>query len=44
MNNVKKTLEYLVDILGENDRLSLVTFESTARRLCGLLRITDDNR
>lgn len=41
---VRETLKYLVDLMGENDRLSLILFESTASRLCPLLRVTSKNK
>lgn len=41
---VKKTLDYIIDLLGENDRFSLISFESSATRLSPLLRITKSNK
>ena len=40
---VKKTLSYILTILKENDRLSLVEFNSYSKRLCPLLRATNEN-
>lgn len=39
IENVKKTLNYLLELLGENDRISLITFNSSSTRLCKLLKI-----
>lgn len=40
---VKKSMVYLLEILTENDRLCIVTFESFAERLCPLLRVSPKN-
>lgn len=40
---VKKSLSYIVELLGESDRISLITFESFASRLIPLLRVTPSN-
>jgi len=44
LENLKNTLLVLLDLLGENDRLSLVSFDSSGRRLTNLRKITDSNR
>ena len=36
---VKNTLKYIIDILCENDRFCLISFESSAERLCPLLKV-----
>lgn len=36
---VKKTLNFILNFLDENDRLSLIIFESSAERLCPLIRV-----
>lgn len=40
---VKKSMSYLLELLGENDRLSIITFESFAERLCPLIRVNAAN-
>lgn len=40
---VKKSMSYLLELLSENDRLSIITFESFAERLCPLVRVTPEN-
>lgn len=40
---VKKSMSYLLELLGENDRLSIITFESFAERLCPLIRVNAVN-
>lgn len=42
--NVKKTLEYLLELLGDNDRLCLILFNSYATRLCHLMKTNDVNK
>lgn len=44
MELVKKTLSQILDYLGENDRISLIRFNTTAERLCPLLKVTDANK
>ena len=36
IENVKKALKYLLELLGENDRICLITFNSYGVRLCPL--------
>jgi len=35
------TLLYLISLLNENDRISLVLFDNSVRILCGLIRISE---
>ena len=44
MNYVKKTFEYLLEYLGDNDRLSVVSFENGAQRVSPFRRMTSDNK
>ncbi|KAL4437706.1 hypothetical protein ABPG74_012381 [Tetrahymena malaccensis] len=44
IQNVKKTLEYLLELLGENDRLCLILFNSYATRLCHLMKTNNSNK
>ena len=41
---LKDTLKYLVDLLGENDRISIVKFNGSAERLTPLQRVTEANK
>lgn len=41
---LKNTLKYLVDLLGEDDRISIVSFDSTAQRVTPLQRVTETNK
>eukprot|EP00331_Platyophrya_macrostoma_P021855 CAMPEP_0176434686 /NCGR_PEP_ID=MMETSP0127-20121128/16833_1 /TAXON_ID=938130 /ORGANISM="Platyophrya macrostoma, Strain WH" /LENGTH=432 /DNA_ID=CAMNT_0017817487 /DNA_START=169 /DNA_END=1463 /DNA_ORIENTATION=- len=41
---VRKTLTYLLGLLGDDDRISIVEFEDWATRLTPLLRVTDTNK
>lgn len=36
IDNVKKALKYLLELLGENDRICLITFNHKGVRLCPL--------
>jgi len=36
IENVKKALKYLLELLGENDRICLITFNDDGTRLCPL--------
>lgn len=40
---VKKSLSYIIELLGESDRISLITFENFATRLIPLLRVVPKN-
>lgn len=40
---VKATLRFLLETLTPSDRLSLITFNSYAKRLCGLKCVTGEN-
>lgn len=40
--NLKHAVEYIRSELNENDRLSIITFENTARRIHSLKRMTDE--
>lgn len=40
---VKKSLSYIIELLGETDRISLITFENFATRLTPLLRVVPAN-
>lgn len=44
MDIVKATLNCLVELLGERDRLSLITFESEAERLMPLMKVNLANK
>lgn len=44
INLVKDTLKLLLDLLNEKDRLSLITFSSTAYRLGGLKKVNSQNK
>ena len=44
LENLKRTLQILLDFLNEDDRLSLVSFNATGERLCNLMKITDNNK
>eukprot|EP00331_Platyophrya_macrostoma_P007796 CAMPEP_0176431506 /NCGR_PEP_ID=MMETSP0127-20121128/14851_1 /TAXON_ID=938130 /ORGANISM="Platyophrya macrostoma, Strain WH" /LENGTH=532 /DNA_ID=CAMNT_0017813523 /DNA_START=24 /DNA_END=1622 /DNA_ORIENTATION=+ len=41
---LRSTLNYLVDLLGEDDRISIVRFSSSAQRLSKLQRVTEANK
>mmetsp|Transcript_67640 Transcript_67640/g.78535 ORF Transcript_67640/g.78535 Transcript_67640/m.78535 type:complete len:576 (+) Transcript_67640:1-1728(+) len=41
---LRETLKYLVDLLGENDRMSIVQFSSSARRILPLKKVSDANK
>ena len=41
---VKGALEFLLNYLGDSDRLSIITFDTTASRLFPLLRTTKENK
>lgn len=41
---LKDTLKFLVDLLGEDDRISIVKFDSSAKRLTPLQRVTKSNK
>ena len=36
-------MKYVVEALTPSDRLSIITFESVGRRICGLKCVTSDN-
>lgn len=40
---VKETMRYLIETLTPADRLSIITFENYAERICGLKCITPEN-
>lgn len=40
LNLLLETVNFIVDSLSENDRLSVVTFNHKARRLIPLMRLT----
>ncbi|EAR89933.1 von willebrand factor type A (vWA) domain was originally protein (macronuclear) [Tetrahymena thermophila SB210] len=44
IENVKKTLEYLLELLGENDRLCLIAFDSCVSRRCHLMKTNSSNK
>lgn len=41
---VRKSLRYILKILKENDRISLIKFDTQAKILCPLLRNIDENK
>ena len=41
---VRNTLDYLLGLLGDDDRLSIVKFDNNSKRLTPLLRVTDANK
>jgi len=41
---VKESFNYLLNFLGENDRLSIVIFDDRASRLIPLMRMTEENK
>lgn len=43
MELVKSTLKYLTELLNENDRISLVEFESEAKRISPLMSCSKNN-
>lgn len=44
IENVKKTLVSLLDLMGEDDRICLILFNSGASRLCHLQKTSKANR
>ena len=44
MELVKNTFKYLLEYLGDSDRLSIIIFNSCASRLISLVRTTSDNK
>lgn len=44
IENVKKTLVSLLDLMGEDDRICLILFNSDATRLCHLQKTNKNNR
>ena len=44
MQLLKDTFKYLLELLDENDRLSIITFESTARRITPLFKMNEKNK
>ncbi|KAL4435511.1 hypothetical protein ABPG74_020287 [Tetrahymena malaccensis] len=44
IENVKSTILQLIDMLNDNDRLSLITFNSYATQLCGLRKVDKGNK
>ncbi|KAL4508130.1 hypothetical protein ABPG72_021503 [Tetrahymena utriculariae] len=41
---VRKSLKYLLKILGKGDQISLVSFSSAAKILCPLIQVNDENK
>jgi len=41
---VKDTFKYLLELLSENDRLSIIIFDDTVKKLTPLLRMTESNK
>jgi Mg-chelatase subunit ChlD len=41
---VKQTLLYIIDLLNENDRLSLITFTGSANKLAHLVRVNETHK
>jgi hypothetical protein len=39
---VKKSMKYIVDLLKENDRLSIILYNERAVRVCSLLKAVDN--
>ena len=44
INLVKESLKYMVDLMTEEDNMSLVIFESSAKLINGLLPMTEENK
>lgn len=44
IENVKQTLVQLLDLMGEDDRISLVLFNSNGSRICRLMKTNSANR
>ncbi|KAL4512621.1 hypothetical protein ABPG72_020458 [Tetrahymena utriculariae] len=44
IENVQNTILQLIEMLNENDRLSLITFNSYAAKLCGLRKVDNQNK
>ncbi len=44
INSVKKSLESILDLLGEKDRLCLIEFDSSAKRITNLLQMKKSNK
>lgn len=44
INNVKSTLKLLLELMGENDRISLIIFNSSAQRILKLLKTSKKNK
>lgn len=44
IENLKKTLEFLLEVMDSNDRISLITFNSSSTILSNLVRTTDENK
>ena len=44
MNQVKKTLTFVLDLFSEKDRVSIVAFDYSAERLTPLLKMTSENK
>lgn len=44
ITNVKKTLRLLLELMGENDRISLIVFNSEGTRLSKLMKTNSKNR
>ncbi|EAR90750.2 von willebrand factor type A (VWA) domain was originally protein (macronuclear) [Tetrahymena thermophila SB210] len=44
IENVKNTILQLIDMLNDHDRLSIITFNSYAKQLCGLRKVNKDNK
>lgn len=41
---VHETLEFIIEQLNENDRISIISFDGEAAREVGLVKITDDKK
>ncbi|KAL4512657.1 hypothetical protein ABPG72_020494, partial [Tetrahymena utriculariae] len=44
IENIQNTILQLIEMLNENDRLSLITFNSYAAKLCGLRKVDNQNK
>jgi len=40
---VKETMRFLIETLTPSDRLSIITFNSSGNRICGLKAVTQEN-
>ncbi|KAL4464389.1 hypothetical protein ABPG73_017868 [Tetrahymena malaccensis] len=44
IKRIKQTILQLIDVLNDDDRLSLITFDRNSQKLCGLRKINNQNK